>query len=77
MVKILKQMTMEASELFKKPMVIVLEPNEDPTINALRQELEEDYHSTGLATFSSFDLAARVCVNLYQYNHYLAAAGKT
>ena len=74
--KILKQMTMDAKELFIKPMVIVLEPNEDSTINALRQELEEDYHSAGLATFSSFDLAARVCVNLYQYNDYLATAGK-
>jgi len=70
-------MTMEAKELFKKPMVIVLEPDEDPTINALRQELEEDYHSAGLATFSSFNLAARVCFNLYQYNNYLAASVKT
>ena len=69
--KLLKQMTMKAKELFTKPLFLVLERVDNQITNSLRQELEEDYHSAGLSTFSSFDLAARVCVNLYRYGNYL------
>ena len=69
--KMLNQMTMEARDLFKKPILIVLERDENPEITSFRQELEEDYHRAGMATFSSFELAARVCANLYRYGEYL------
>ncbi|MCP4752580.1 MAG: hypothetical protein GY866_16960 [Proteobacteria bacterium] len=69
--KRLNEMTMEAEALFEKPIFLVLELDEDPTIASMRQELQEDYHRAGLATFSSFELAARVCVNLYRYAEYL------
>jgi acyl-CoA synthetase (NDP forming) len=75
--KMIHEMTMEAKELFKKPILIVLERDENPRIASLRQELEEDYHRAGLATFPSFSLAARVFVNLHQYGSYLSSQDKT
>jgi acyl-CoA synthetase (NDP forming) len=68
----LKEMTMEAKEKFNKPIFLVLNLDESPGITAMRQELQEGYHQAGLATFPSFEMAVRVCVNLYRYGEYLA-----
>lgn len=70
--KQLLEMTMESKDLFKKPILIVLPPEEDQEMNSMRQELEEEYHRAGLATFPSFELAARVCVNIYEYGRHLS-----
>jgi len=75
--KVLREMTMEAQDLFKKPIFLVIEWEENAAITALRQELLEDYHRAGLATFSTFELAARVCVNLHGYGEYLATVEKS
>jgi acyl-CoA synthetase (NDP forming) len=65
------QMTLEAKEIFNKPIFIVLERDDSPRMGFVRQELEEDYRRAGMATFPSFSLAARVLHNLYQYRKYL------
>ena len=74
--KRLKEMTMEAGEVFNKPIFLVLNVDENPVLASMRQELQDDYHRTGLATFPSFEMAARVCVNLYKYAEYLKVTGE-
>ncbi|MBW2622162.1 MAG: CoA-binding protein [Deltaproteobacteria bacterium] len=65
------EVTLEARKIFDKPILVVMNQDENPSTEFLRNELAMDYHHAGIANFSSFALAARVLSNLCDYREYL------
>ena len=61
----------EAKKLFGKPLLSILERELDPMIEGARQETEERFREAGIATFPTFQVAAKVLVNLKKYRDYL------
>jgi hypothetical protein len=54
-----------------KPVLIILERGLTLEWEALREEAAGRYNNAGIATFRSFQIAARVLGNLYQYQEYV------
>jgi len=69
----LVRMTMKAIELAGKPVLVILERGLTLEWEALREEAAARYNHAGIATFRSFQIAARVLSNLYQYQSYLGS----
>jgi len=67
----LVRMTMKAIEVAGKPVLIILERGLTLEWEALREEASARYNNAGIATFRSFQIAARVLSNLCQYQDYL------
>ena len=61
----------EASEKLEKPMYLITEYNHDPRLNVLINDAVATLHARGIATFPSFEIAAKVLRNLKGYNDYL------
>ena len=67
------QNTIEASKALGKPMLIVLELTGEPEIDMLNKTIASSFHASNVATFPTFEIAARVLANLKAYNDYLSA----
>ena len=66
------KMTVKGMEKLKKPMFLVLGRGMSLEGESFRQEAQQKYNAAGVATFESFDIAARVMANLSQYQKYLS-----
>lgn len=62
----------DAKESLGKPMVFVLERDTDMARSHLMTDLEKRFKEAGLTVFPTFDLAAKVLVNLNLYHEYLS-----
>ncbi|MBN1613860.1 MAG: CoA-binding protein [Deltaproteobacteria bacterium] len=69
------QLTVQAAELLKKPMLVVLEGARTVESEVIRQESEDWCHEAGMATFPTFELAARVMNKLNDYRDYVVSHG--
>ncbi|MBW1711226.1 MAG: CoA-binding protein [Deltaproteobacteria bacterium] len=65
----------EANKLLQKPLLTILEREQDPILEGARQETEERFREAGIATFPTFQVAARVLVNLKKYRDFLSSEG--
>ena len=65
------QLTIQAEQMLKKPMFVVLENAHGLEFEATRQEADDWYHEANMATFPTFELAARVMHKLKEYRDYL------
>jgi acyl-CoA synthetase (NDP forming) len=66
------QMAVEGSKQLKKPLYVILSPTNSLEAEMLRKEAIRKYLSEGIATFPSFDVAARTLYNLSGYQRYLS-----
>jgi len=66
------QNTIEASKALGKPMLIVLELTGEPEIDMLNKTIASSFHAGNVATFPTFEIAAKVLANLKTYNDYLS-----
>ncbi|MBU2551727.1 MAG: CoA-binding protein [Proteobacteria bacterium] len=66
-------LTIQVRERLGKPILFVLEQDADPRGETIRKEVESWYLEADVATFPSFDLAARVLFKLKQYRDHLEA----
>lgn len=67
------QMTIEGAQALKKPMLLVLAEAQSLEGEALRRQARESYRSAGVATFPTFDEAARTVYRLSEYHRYLSS----
>jgi len=65
--------TLEARDILEKPMFVILPRQEDVSMEMVRQEAEQWYQEAGVATFPTFDLAARILFNLDRYRNFLSS----
>lgn len=72
----LVRMTLKGIELVGKPVLVILERGLTLEWEALREEAAARYNGAGIATFRSFQIAARVLANLYQYQDYLRSLNR-
>ena len=63
--------TLEGMKLLKKPIFVVLGSGDSLESEALHQEAQQKYNAADMATFPSFQLAARVMSNMAAYKEYL------
>jgi acyl-CoA synthetase (NDP forming) len=68
------QSIIDASEALGKPMAIVLEPTGETEIDMLNKEIASSLHTRNVATFPSFEIAAKVIANLKGYHDYLLSS---
>ena len=61
----------KAKEILGKPMFIILNGGQGGESSYMMREMEEAYHTAGIATFPSFRMAARVLYNLKCYKDFL------
>ena len=73
----LTKMTLEGIKLIKKPVLVIQEGGRSLEWEALREEAQAKYRSAGIPTFDSFQSAARVLSNLYNYKQFLDSSGNT
>ncbi|MBW2060680.1 MAG: CoA-binding protein [Deltaproteobacteria bacterium] len=59
--------------LLKKPFLTILERENDPIIESARQDIEERLREAKVATFPTFELAARVLSKTKKYNDFLSS----
>ena len=65
------QNTIEASKALGKPMLIVLELTGEPETDMLNTQIASSLHASNVATFPTFEIAARVIASLKAYHDYL------
>ncbi|MEE9556819.1 MAG: hypothetical protein V3V76_06125, partial [Candidatus Adiutricales bacterium] len=63
--------TLEGMKLLKKPIFVVLGSGDSLESEALHQEAQQKYNAADMATFPSFQLAARVMSKMAAYKEYL------
>lgn len=66
------KMTVKGMEKLEKPMFLVLGRGMSLEGESFRLEAQQRYNNAGVATFESFDIAARVVANLSKYQKYLS-----
>jgi len=66
----------EAYKNLGKPMLIVLEQTGETEIDMLNREIASSLHGQNVATFPSFEIAAKVIANLSEYHDYLLSSKK-
>jgi acyl-CoA synthetase (NDP forming) len=66
-------MTIEGAKLLEKPLFLVLAEAQSLEGMALRQHAQRKYNSYGIATFPTFDEAARAVYSLSEYQKYLSS----
>jgi hypothetical protein len=74
--KVLKKhvdFVLKSIKVFDKPCFIVLEKEDDLSLEALRKDVEELYNEMGVVTFPDVSLAARIMNRMKTYNDYLLA----
>ncbi|MDY6844551.1 MAG: CoA-binding protein [Thermodesulfobacteriota bacterium] len=67
------KLTIEAQNMLEKPLLTVFERDQEPHIDALQKEAKEWYYDAQIATFPSFELAARVLVRMKEYRDFLVS----
>ncbi|MCP4751573.1 MAG: hypothetical protein GY866_11815 [Proteobacteria bacterium] len=72
-VEMLRKLTMESRDILGKPLLLVLEKDIWQLHEDLQKAIEASYHEAGIATFPTFQMAARVFDNLRKYGDYLSA----
>jgi acyl-CoA synthetase (NDP forming) len=70
------QNVIDASKALGKPMLIVLEHTGESEIDMLNREIASSLHADNVATFPSFEIAAKVVANLKGYHDYLLSSKK-
>ncbi len=68
--------TVKGLEKLEKPMFLVLGRGMSLEGESFRQEAQQKYNNAGVATFESFDIAARVVTNLSKYQKYLSDSNR-
>jgi acyl-CoA synthetase (NDP forming) len=74
--KVLKKhidLVLESIKVLDKPCFIVLEKEDDLSLEALRMDVEELYNEMGVVTFPDVSLAARIMHRMKAYHDYLSA----
>ncbi|MFH1123414.1 MAG: CoA-binding protein [Pseudomonadota bacterium] len=71
------QVVIESKNQLKKPMLTVVEKEQDLELNAVRKETVELCHEANSATFPSIRLAARTLFKLNEYREYLNSNGQS
>ena len=66
------QVVIQAKDHLKKPMLIVLEKEQDLELNTARNGSVELFHEGNCATFPSIQMAARILFKLNKYHEYLS-----
>ena len=61
----------EGQKILGKPLMMVLQPEGMAELDAVKKNLEAMFHAEHVATFPSFQTAARILHNLNQYRQYL------
>ena len=69
---IISNLTIKGAKVLEKPMFLVLERSMSLEGESFRQGALETYNQAGIATFESFDIAARVVANLSRYQDFLS-----
>jgi acyl-CoA synthetase (NDP forming) len=69
-------MTVKGAKKLEKPMFLVLGRGQSLEGESFRQEALQKYNAAGVATFDSFDIAARVVANLSQYQKFLSDSNR-
>ena len=67
------QNVVNAKDELKKPMLVVLEREGQLELDIMMKEIGEWFHENNIATFPSFEIAAKVLGNLKAYQNYLNA----
>ena len=70
------QKVIKGKEELKKPLLVAQEPMGDIALDVFNQEVAEWFHERHIPTCSSFEIAARVLNNLYEYQVFLAKVGE-
>jgi hypothetical protein len=65
------QKVIKGKEELKKPLLVAQEHMGDTALEVFNQEVAEWFHEKHIPTCSSFEIAARVLNNLYEYQGYL------
>ena len=63
-------------KILEKPTFLVLERGPSLEGESHRQDVQQKYNNSSMATFESFDIAAQVVANLSQYQNYLSRIEK-
>jgi acyl-CoA synthetase (NDP forming) len=66
------QKVIKGKEELKKPLLVALENQGNIALDVFNQEVAEWFHERHIPTCSSFEIAARVLNNLYEYQVFLA-----
>jgi acyl-CoA synthetase (NDP forming) len=70
------QKVIKGKEELKKPLLVAQEHMGDTALEVFNQEVAEWFHEKHIPTCSSFEIAARVLNNLYEYQVYLAGVNE-
>jgi len=70
---VILQMTLDGARALKKPLFLVLADATTLEGEILRRQARERYNSAGMASFPTFDAAARAVYNLSEYQRYLSS----
>jgi len=70
------QVVIEVKEQLNKPMLIVVEKEQDIELNTARNETVEFCHEGNTATFPSIQMAARILFKLNEYHEFLNSNGQ-
>ncbi|MFC1895594.1 acetate--CoA ligase family protein [Thermodesulfobacteriota bacterium] len=71
------QVAIETNKTLKKPMLIVVEKEQDLELHSVRKETVELFHEGNCATFPFIQLAARILAKLNEYRQYLGRNAET
>lgn len=66
------QKVIKGKEELKKPLLVSQQHEGNIELEVFNQEVAEGFHEKHIPTCSSFEIAARVLHNLYEYQTYLA-----
>jgi len=69
---IISNLTIKGAKVLEKPMFLVLERSMSLEGESFRQGALQKYNQAGIASFESFDIAARVVASLSQYQKFLS-----
>ena len=71
-VEIITEMTVQARDIMKKPIIPVVETEDSGEGNDLALMAKDRYHAKGVAVFPTFEMASRVVNSLANYKTYLS-----
>ena len=72
----ISDLTIQGAKILEKPTFLVLERGPSLEGESHRQDVQQKYNNSSMATFESFDIAAQVVANLSQYQNYLSRIEK-
>jgi len=72
----ISDLTIQGAKILEKPTFLVLERGPSLEGESYRKDVQQKYNNSSMATFESFDIAAKVVANLSQYQNYLSSIKK-